>query len=74
MNPPQSERPAELPRPVRRSIAELAAILASDAVVEKLPLRQPIAGALRRAAMTANEDAPIKPKRGSQRMIHGQTS
>ncbi len=43
MNAPLSERPAEVPRPARRSLAELAAVLATEAVVETLPSRQPAA-------------------------------
>jgi len=74
MNTPLSERPAETQRPARRSLAELAAMLASGAVVEKLPARQPVASTPRGPATAADDNAGVMPARGRQGMINGQVN
>lgn len=66
MNPPLSEPPAEPVRPVRRSLAELAAMLASDAVVEKLPSRQPVASVPRGPVIISNGSRPDEDRTSQQ--------
>ena len=71
MNAPLSERPAEVRAPARRSLAELAAMLASDAVVEKLPSRQPVASSVRADRDVGGLTGVNAPQR-RQGMINGQ--
>jgi hypothetical protein len=53
-------------------LAELATMLASDAGVEKLPARQPVAS-IPRGPVTAADNDGVKPAAGRQRMIYGRT-
>ena len=66
MSTPLSERPAEVPRPARRSLTDLAAMLASDAVVEKLPSRQPAVSPLRGRAVNRIGSRPDKDRASQQ--------
>jgi hypothetical protein len=66
MSTPLSERPAEAPRPARRSLTDLAAMLASDAVVEKLPSRQPAVSPLRGHAINRIGSRPDQDRASQQ--------
>lgn len=72
MNAPLPERPAETARPARRSLAELAAMLASDAVVEKLPSRQLVASKQSERTETSSELTGVNAPQRKQGMINGQ--
>ncbi len=72
MNIPLPERPAETARPARRSLAELAAMLASDAVVEKLPSRQLVASKQSERTETSSELTGVNAPQRRQGMINGQ--